>query len=439
MKKYCVQIPFGYLQAKSFRNFLDLCISEMEFWASFHLDDHTDFHNANRSQSWTIRQFRKWREMLSFWEQIVEQLKALDGRSFPSFFDELRVRIESSSDVPPHSRSHLATVISQNWNSDPKGARALIWAFVTSGLTDESREIQFGHSEAYYRGFAQSLFSSVLAQGKAITTPTESAVRDQKIIERVAQDLGVLSDEVASETVQRKAKVKKFEDYLTERVKKLHAKFLSDSNRLLNLQLKTHTHHFDNEEKAFNEREAKFENLKNLYEAQLRLKHPAKMWSDRQDTHEQNSADAWKKFRFGSLIFFVLVSTFVFFCGDWVASTFQKEGCKNGAEAACNSISAKGPLVIATILTIFTLVLWYLRLQMKIFLSERHLSLDARERSAFAETYLSLVQQQAISSNQEVVVLQSLFRPTQDGIINDDSGPDFAIAGVLARALERSK
>ena len=74
---------------------------------------------------------------------------------------------------------------------------------------------------------------------------------------------------------------------------------------------------------------------------------------------------------------------------------------------------------------------------MKIFLSERHLALDARERMAFAETYLSLLKGAEVSREQETVVLQSLMRPTQDGIIKDESGPDFALSGLLARALER--
>ena len=66
-----------------------------------------------------------------------------------------------------------------------------------------------------------------------------------------------------------------------------------------------------------------------------------------------------------------------------------------------------------------------------------HLALDARERMAFAETYLSLLKGAEVTREHETVVLQSLMRPTQDGIIKDESGPDFALSSLLAKALER--
>ncbi len=84
-----------------------------------------------------------------------------------------------------------------------------------------------------------------------------------------------------------------------------------------------------------------------------------------------------------------------------------------------------------------TVWLWYLRLQMRVFLSERHLSLDASERMAFAETYLSLLKGGEVSREHETVVLSSLMRPTQDGIIKDEGGPDFSLSGMVAKALER--
>ena len=79
--------------------------------------------------------------------------------------------------------------------------------------------------------------------------------------------------------------------------------------------------------------------------------------------------------------------------------------------------------------------MWFLRLQIKIFLSERHLALDARERRAFAETYLALLKGGHATTEHETVILQSLFRPTQDGIIKDDIGFDMSAAGILSKAM----
>jgi hypothetical protein len=85
-----------------------------------------------------------------------------------------------------------------------------------------------------------------------------------------------------------------------------------------------------------------------------------------------------------------------------------------------------------------TVSLWFLRLQMKIFLSERHLALDAEERTAFSEAYLALLKEGSATRENETIILQSIFRPTQDGIINDEAGPDFSVAGLLSKALSNS-
>jgi hypothetical protein len=63
-----------------------------------------------------------------------------------------------------------------------------------------------------------------------------------------------------------------------------------------------------------------------------------------------------------------------------------------------------------------------MRMQYKMFLSERHLSLDADERRAFAETYMALKEDASVDKANETIVLASLFRPTQDGIIKDEDG-----------------
>ena len=49
----------------------------------------------------------------------------------------------------------------------------------------------------------------------------------------------------------------------------------------------------------------------------------------------------------------------------------------------------------------------------------RHLSLDADEKKAFAETYMALKEGASVDVANETIVLASLFRPTQDGIIRD--------------------
>lgn len=85
-----------------------------------------------------------------------------------------------------------------------------------------------------------------------------------------------------------------------------------------------------------------------------------------------------------------------------------------------------------------SLILWATRLQYRLFLSERHLSLDADEKKAFAETFMALKESGSVETANETIVLASLFRPTQDGIIKDESGGfDLSAAAVLAKQMAR--
>ena len=100
--------------------------------------------------------------------------------------------------------------------------------------------------------------------------------------------------------------------------------------------------------------------------------------------------------------------------------------------------SAKGPLTMAGLIVAMSLLLWFIRLQYRIHLSERHLALDASEKQAFAETFMAMKEGRDVGPDNEAVVLAALFRPTQDGIIkDDDSGFDVSTSALLAKHLSR--
>ena len=84
----------------------------------------------------------------------------------------------------------------------------------------------------------------------------------------------------------------------------------------------------------------------------------------------------------------------------------------------------------------FTCLLWYVRMQMKLFLSERHLALDALERSTFAEVYIEFLGEKDSSNEaagQRAAVYAALFRPTTDGIVKEEGGLDPSIAAALSK------
>lgn len=64
---------------------------------------------------------------------------------------------------------------------------------------------------------------------------------------------------------------------------------------------------------------------------------------------------------------------------------------------------------------------WIIRITVKIALSNLHLSEDANERVVMIQTYLSFVNEGQINENDKNLILSSLFRPSNIGIINDES------------------
>lgn len=86
-----------------------------------------------------------------------------------------------------------------------------------------------------------------------------------------------------------------------------------------------------------------------------------------------------------------------------------------------------------------SLLMWMTRLKYRTHLSERHLALDASEKMAFAETYLAMKEGNDVGRDNAAIVLASLLRPTQDGIIKDDeTAIDLSTAAVLAKSLSKS-
>jgi hypothetical protein len=184
-------------------------------------------------------------------------------------------------------------------------------------------------------------------------------------------------------------------------------------------------------------RQAEHDALIKLLKDQFRFDAPVELWDARAKDHAKASEEGLTRFiGLGTLTIFVAALVpFVF--GNYIAGSFHacglvaKEGCVDG-------FSAKGPLTVGGLLLIMSVLMWAVRLQYRIFLSERHLSLDASEKKAFAQTYLAIKSESKVDAASEAIVLAALFRPTQDGIIKDDEGGlDFSAASILARQFSK--
>lgn len=81
-----------------------------------------------------------------------------------------------------------------------------------------------------------------------------------------------------------------------------------------------------------------------------------------------------------------------------------------------------------------SILFWINRLIVRLFLSELHLAMDAEERVTMIESYLALNAELDFPSEQREIVLQAIFRPTQDGIVKDDASGDPNVTAWLSRA-----
>lgn len=79
---------------------------------------------------------------------------------------------------------------------------------------------------------------------------------------------------------------------------------------------------------------------------------------------------------------------------------------------------------VAMLVLIGLFTVWGVRLLVRMFLSHLHLSTDAAERVVMVRTYLSLLEGDRLSGDEDrQLILQSLFRPASDGIVKDEGLP----------------
>lgn len=189
------------------------------------------------------------------------------------------------------------------------------------------------------------------------------------------------------------------------------------------------------------------EQLDDIYAEKTAQNHSVKLWKKKEEEHAGRRDDAGRLFQWGLAAAGALVLTLLLILtlgGTWLDVLFPD-----------GKIGGRTVLATGAVLTLFTLLLWFVRLQMKIFLAERHMAQDARERIAFSEVYLTLLKSETAklsdqdltpeerqkvtedAAEQKSLVYAALFRPTQDGIVKEDAGLDPALSAALSKVLTK--
>ncbi|TLP40673.1 DUF6161 domain-containing protein [Arcobacter arenosus] len=87
-----------------------------------------------------------------------------------------------------------------------------------------------------------------------------------------------------------------------------------------------------------------------------------------------------------------------------------------------SDLGIKEIIAYGFIILLISLAIWIIRIFMKIALSSYHLSIDAKERVTMINTYIALMQEgNAINENDKRIMIESIFRQTNNGIIKDEN------------------
>ena len=70
------------------------------------------------------------------------------------------------------------------------------------------------------------------------------------------------------------------------------------------------------------------------------------------------------------------------------------------------------------------IVIWLIRIAVRLLFSNIHLAEDAKERATLIQTYLAMERYESVLKPQDKeLILPSIFRPSSDGIVRDDAAP----------------
>ncbi|APG47311.1 DUF6161 domain-containing protein [Phaeobacter porticola] len=171
------------------------------------------------------------------------------------------------------------------------------------------------------------------------------------------------------------------------------------------------------------------------------LKSPIELWSNKSKKHRKRSVFSFLLFLFSLLVIMAIAYLGI----DNLSWALKDAGDSQTTEfSLITRVLPSGHFwaTLSLLVTMITLVLWFARLQMKIYLAERHLSMDSEERAAFADSYVRLVAMSDTSDEaigQRSIVYASLFRPSSDGIVKDEGGMDPSISAALSKLLANVK
>lgn len=89
-------------------------------------------------------------------------------------------------------------------------------------------------------------------------------------------------------------------------------------------------------------------------------------------------------------------------------------------------------------LTVLTFGLWGTRIAVRSYMAEEHLKNDALNRVAITNAFIKLQAAVGMSDADRAILLNTIMRPSQDGIVQDDGLPPTMPSAILAKAIDQA-
>ena len=172
----------------------------------------------------------------------------------------------------------------------------------------------------------------------------------------------------------------------------------------------------------------------------MQLQAAVQYWSDKRDSHGTARVTTYKQLTtYSGYAGVAAATTFIF------AIIFMLEASgvdvMNFIEIKPSDGKVLAPsayvVVTAAVGTVLTCLFWAARVLVRNYLTERRLEADAEERRIMTQTYLALVKQGAAGEEDRLIILNALFRPTNDKATSDEGGSDIALPALIAKLMDQ--
>ena len=160
-----------------------------------------------------------------------------------------------------------------------------------------------------------------------------------------------------------------------------------------------------------------------FYEKKLAVKKAVTYWTKKAKSHRRNS---WIFGIVAGILMITCLIVILFVGKSIVGFDLTDEngiGRKVLTETGGLQLWVYGFFIVC-----MTLIIWFIRLLVKVFLSNLHLLSDAKERETMIQTYLAFEREEDIlKETDRDLILPSIFRVSSDGFIKEDSTPNSPI------------